>query len=91
MKIFRTESFKRDFQKLPEATQRRAEKALRFLTENHRYPSLQTKKMEGQTDPEGRDIWEARISRTHRFTFAVAGDTYFLYRIGSHDIERRPR
>ena len=46
--------------------------------------------MEGQRDPEGRDIWEARVSRSHRFTFAIDGETYILYRIGPHDIERHP-
>lgn len=90
MNIFRTESFKRDFQRLPEAVQRRTEKALRFLVENLRHPSLRAKKMEGERDPEGRDIWEARVSRFYRFTFAIAGDTYILYRLGPHDIERRP-
>ena len=46
--------------------------------------------MEGECDPEGRDIWEARVSRFYRFTFAISGDTYILYRLGPHDIERRP-
>lgn len=46
--------------------------------------------MEGQRDPEGRDIWEARVTQGYRFTFAIEGDTYILYRVGPHDIERRP-
>jgi mRNA-degrading endonuclease RelE of RelBE toxin-antitoxin system len=91
MNIFRTEIFKRDFRRMPEAIQRRVEKALRLLVENLRHPSLRAKKMEGERDPEGRDIWEARASRGYRFTFAIAGDTYILYRLGPHDIERRPR
>ena len=47
--------------------------------------------MEGQRDPEGRDIWEARVTQAYRVTCAIAGETYILYRIGPHDIERRPR
>ena len=85
-----THGFVRDYQRLPESIQRRFDQALRFLLSNPRHPSLRTKKMEGQRDPEGRDIWEARVSRSHRFTFAVDGDTYILYRIGPHDIERHP-
>jgi hypothetical protein len=49
--------------------------------------------MEGQRDPEGRDIWEARVSQAYHFSFAIEGDTYILYRIyriGLHDVERRP-
>jgi len=91
MNIFRADTFKRDYKGLPEPIQRRAEKALRLLVENLRHPSLRAKKMEGERDPEGRDIWEARVSRGYRFTFAIEGNTYILYRIGPHDIERRPR
>jgi len=47
--------------------------------------------MEGQRDPEGRDIWEAHVTQAYRFTFAIDGETYILYRIGPHDIERHPR
>lgn len=70
---------------------RSAEKALRLFAANIRHPSLRTKKMEGQQDPVGRDIWEVRVSRGYRFTFVFDGDTVILYRIGPHDIERRPR
>ena len=90
MPFIRTDRFKRDFRDLPERIKRRAEQALRFLSANLRHPSLRAKKMEGQRDPQGRDIWEARISRGYRFTFAIDGDTYILYRIGPHDIERHP-
>jgi mRNA interferase RelE/StbE len=85
-----THGFVRDYQRLPASIQSRFDRALSFLLSNLRHPSLRAKKMEGQRDPEGRDIWEARISRSHRFTFAIDGDTYILYRIGPHDIERHP-
>lgn len=86
-----TEQFVEDYERLPRHLQQRADKMLAVLLTNLRYPSLRAKKMEGQRDPEGRDIWEARISRSHRFTFAQDADTYILYRIGPHDIERHPR
>ena len=47
--------------------------------------------MEGQRDPEGRDIWEARVTRAYRFTFVIDGDTYILRRVGPHeDVLRNP-
>lgn len=76
----------RDYQRLSETIQRRFDRALRFLLSNLRYPSLRAKKMEGQRDQEGRDIWDARVSRSHRMTFAINGDTYILYCIGPHEI-----
>jgi mRNA interferase RelE/StbE len=91
MRFRPTEQFARDYERLPERLQHRADRALDFLVSNFRHPSLRAKKMEGQRDPEGRDIWEARVSRGYRFTFAIEGDTYILYRIGPHDIERHPR
>ena len=91
MRLHPTDPFSEDYERLPERLQRRADRALSFLLANLRHPSLRAKKMEGQRDTEGHDIWEARVTRGYRFTFAIAGDTYILYRIGPHDIERRPR
>jgi mRNA-degrading endonuclease YafQ of YafQ-DinJ toxin-antitoxin module len=87
-----THGFVRDYQRLPQLIQRRFDRALRFFLSNSHYPSLRTKKMEGQRDTENRDIWEARITKDHRFTFAVDknSETYIFYRIGGHDILRRP-
>ena len=47
MNIVRTDSFKRDFQRLSEPMKRSAEKALRFFVDNPRHRSLRTKKMGG--------------------------------------------
>ena len=90
MRFIRTDNFKRSFKKLPDAMKRSAEKALRLFAKNPRYPSLRVKKMQGQYDADGRDIWEARISQKYRFTFVIDADIYILYRIGPHDIERDP-
>jgi hypothetical protein len=51
-----------------------------------RSPLLQAKKMEGHRDPEGRDIWEARVTKAYRMTFVVEGHTYILRRVGPHDM-----
>ena len=85
MFIRRLDSFKDDFQKLPEEIKKRVEKQLRFLVQNHHHPSLRTKKM---SDP--RNIWEGRITKGYRFTFQIENDTYILRRIGTHDILRKP-
>lgn len=91
MRIHPTEPFVEDYERLPERLQRRTDRALAFLLQNFRHPSLRAKKMEGPRDLEGRDSWEARVTQGDRFTFALEGDTYILYRVGPHDIERRPR
>lgn len=86
-----TEGFVREYQRLPQQLQRRFDRALVFLLSDLRHPSLRAKKMGGQRDRHGRDIWEARVTQAYRLTFAIDGDTYILYRVGPHDIERRPR
>ena len=91
MRLHPTERFVREYERLPERLQQRVDRALDFLLTNFRHSSLRTKKMAGERDHEGRDIWEARVTRGYRFTFAIVGDTYILYRIGPHDIERRPQ
>lgn len=80
-----TERFKRDFQSLPESIQQRAEKQLERFLENPRHPSLGIKKMHGFAE-----IWEGRITQSHRFTFQIREDICTLRRIGPHGILARP-
>jgi hypothetical protein len=70
--IIRTDSFK-DFRDLPENIKRRAERALRFFVDNPRHPSLRTKKMRGQREPEGRAIWEARVTQSYLWVLKTHG------------------
>jgi len=85
-----TNTFLRDYQRLPPRIQQRFDKALRLLLTDVRHPSLRAKKMEGMRDPEGRDIWEARVTQAFRFTFVMEGETCLLRHIGPHDMLRRP-
>ena len=52
-----------------------------MLLENPRHPSLQVKKMKGYDNR-----WEGRVTLHYRFTFSIDGDTYVLFRVGTHDL-----
>jgi len=80
MEIERTESFKRDFKKLPDRIKRRVEKAIRLLVSNPRHPSLRAKII----DPRFR-IWQARVTRSYRLYFTMEEDIITLHRIKRHD------
>ncbi|MFB6356399.1 MAG: hypothetical protein ABEJ65_07780 [bacterium] len=85
MRLAFTRSFREDYQSLPDEIQNKVDKQLKFLLEDMNYPSLETKKMEGHPD-----IWEARVSQSHRFTFQIEDDLYLLRRVGTHDILKNP-
>lgn len=75
-----TPKFKKQYQKLPVNIQKKFTKQLKLLSENYRYPSLQTRKM-GRVDQ-----FEARIDLQYRFTFEITEDSIFLLTIGPHDV-----
>lgn len=85
MRLESTARFLRDYERLPENVQVRLDRALERLLANPRHPSLQIKKMQGYENR-----WEGRVSRSYRFTFAIAGDVYRLLRVGPHDILESP-
>ena len=85
MKIYRTDNFKKKYQKLPQPIKKATQKQLELLLSNPRHPSLNIKKMQ-----DSRNIWEARITKGYRFTFQVEKDEYILRNIGSHDILSKP-
>lgn len=91
MRLHPTARFIEDYERLPEHLQQRADRALSLLLSNFRHPSLRAKKMQGQRDPGGRDIWEGRVTQAYRFTFVIAGDSYILRHVGPHeDVLRNP-
>jgi mRNA-degrading endonuclease RelE of RelBE toxin-antitoxin system len=85
MRLQPTKTFAKNFHKLPENIKKAVHKQLALLLSNPRHPSLNFKKMQ---DP--RDIWEARISDSYRFTFQIKGDIYILRKVGTHDILKKP-
>lgn len=83
--IIRTEPFKRDFQRLPEAIKRRTEAALKLLMSNPHHPSLRVKKVRGVILKGYDNIFEARITRDYRFFFLIEKEGYILLRCGRHE------
>ncbi|MCK4728381.1 MAG: hypothetical protein KAT27_05620, partial [Desulfobacterales bacterium] len=64
MKLHPTKTFAKNYRKLPEEIKKATHKQLKLLLSNPQHPSLNIKKMQ---DP--RNIWEARVSESYRFTF----------------------
>jgi len=85
MRLFYKKTFKKQYQNLPPVIKKRVDEKLKLLLSNFPPPSLQIKKMKGYED-----IWEAKISRSYRFTFQIKNDAYILRKIGKHEILRKP-
>jgi mRNA-degrading endonuclease RelE of RelBE toxin-antitoxin system len=85
MKLAFSKRFIKDYRRLPASIQKAADKQLERLLSDFHHPSLNTKKMQ---DP--RDIWEGRVTKGYRFTFQSYDDLYFLRRIGTHDLLKKP-
>lgn len=81
MKLRPTERFAQDYENLPERLQKQTDKALDFLLQNLRHPSLRAHRIRGTAR-----YWEARVTREYRIIFTIEGDTYVLYGVGPHDI-----
>ena len=85
MKIIFSNSFEKDYKKLPTKVQKLLGKQLIMLLENSKYPSLRIKKMQGHGS-----IWEGRVTKNYRFTFEKINDTYVIRRAGTHPILNNP-
>jgi mRNA-degrading endonuclease RelE of RelBE toxin-antitoxin system len=81
MRIRHTSHFERSYNKAPGHIQQAFDKQVLLLLENLRHPSLHAKKYD-----EGKDRWQARVTRSWRFYFTIEGDTYIL-----QDITRHPK
>ena len=83
MKIRRTDSFVKDYRRLPAEIRGQVDKQLEYLIRDHRYPSLRVKKLRGT------DKFEIRVSKGYRLTFRYADDVLELRRVGTHDILKK--
>ena len=84
MRYIQTNQFREAFANLPQHIQQRAKKQLALFFRDYRYPSLQTKKMEGHND-----LFEGRVTRGYRFIYRITGDICYIIDIGTHDILNR--
>lgn len=80
MRLQYTHRFQRAYNDLSNEDVEHVKKALRLLADDLRHPSLRVRKIQG-TD----SIWEARASRSLRWTFEVRGDVLILRNVGAHD------
>ena len=86
MEILFTEQFEQAYGRLTSAEKQSVCKALTLLGDDHKYPGLRVKKMEGR-----KNVWEARPSKRLRMTFEMAGGIIFMRNVGEHDkVLKRP-
>ncbi|AET69771.1 hypothetical protein Desor_4344 [Desulfosporosinus orientis DSM 765] len=78
--IIRTKPFDTDFLLLTQKEQKQVLKALRFLADNPRHPSLQTHKIEDTP------FIEAYANMDIRIIFERTSDTIILRAVGHHDV-----
>jgi mRNA interferase RelE/StbE len=83
VKIRRTNSFLKDYRKLPEEIRAQVDKQLTLLLEDPRHPSLSLKKLKGT------EIFEIRITKGYRLTLSYAEQVLELRRVGTHDLLRK--
>lgn len=74
-----SEKAKKTYKKLPLVIQKKADKQFQYLRINPSHRSLRTKKLQGI------NRWEARISRSYRFTYEKERDSIVIRTIGPHD------
>jgi len=73
MRLVYTPHFLRSYSKAPKRIKEAFDKQSALLLEDLRHPSLRTKKYD-----EGKNWWQARITRSWRFYFSIEGDAYIL-------------
>ena len=81
MKIARTETFKKDFQKLPDKVRKAAAKQITQLLMDYTHPSL---RLEGIAGTDG--LFSIRVDRRYRISLCfMEKDTILLRRVLDHD------
>ena len=85
MKLSFTNRFVKAYKKLSRQIREATDKQLGLLLSDPNHPSLNMKKMQGVPG-----IWEARITKSYRFTFQIDEDVYTLRNIGPDDILEKP-
>ena len=76
-----SERFKRNYQDLPAAIQKRFDKQLKLFLDNPKHPSLRIHRYKSEAD-----VWEAYVTMQYRFTFSVTETAIVFRNIGPHSI-----
>lgn len=83
MKIEWSQTFTKEFHRLPSQWQKQFDEKFKLFLQDPRHPSLRVKKMQG-----ARGIWEARVNQSYRWTFELIKSGVRLRHVGTHDILR---
>ncbi len=76
-----TETFKCNYQRLPNSLQKRFDKKLELFVNNPRHPSLNIHRYKQEEN-----VWEGYVSSQYRFTFSITETGYIFRNIGPHAI-----
>ncbi len=86
MKIIRSPRFDRTYRKLHKKVKQQFKQKMKLLvSSNFTHPSLRIKKIKGT-----KNIWEASIDMSYRFSFEKIEDGIRLRVIGKHDVFDKP-
>ena len=80
MPVELTERFVRQYERLPRATQRKVDKALRLLGTDFRHSGLRSHPVQGTPG-----IFEASVDARYRMTFERRGDMFVMRNVDNHD------
>jgi len=80
MPIQLTNRFVRQYEQLPEVTQRKVDKALSLLDIDFRHPGLRNHPIESAPG-----IFEAYVDIKYRMTFERHSDTFVMRNVDNHD------
>ena len=79
MKAALAKNSQKQYLSLPKQIQKAFDKQVGFLLENHRHPSLNSKKYDESTN-----LWQARVDKSYRFYFFIQNDVYMIVSIKKH-------
>ena len=76
------DQFRRRYEKLPAAIQKKILKQEKLLSENPFQPSLHTEKLQ----PKNKEYWSVRVDKRYRILFRfLSGTEIVLITVGTHD------
>jgi len=78
--IIPSPQFRRSYRKLSRQIQNQVDKAANLLSDNPLHPSLRTHKRKGDSD-----IWQARVTLSHRLFFHLEGNNITLIDVVPHE------